>query len=333
MRTAPVLMLALLSPFVAEFLLADQYLLGPVSLAQLGMFLFLLPLYGFGAVLIRELARRTGRGWPTIVLLGLAFGVIEEGLLTQSLFNPGYAGAHLLDFGFVPALGIAGPWTVYVLALHTVWSICAPIAVVEACFPGREPWLGKVGFGVSGGLYLVGAAITFAVSYGLGPQDAHFMATPAQLISSAVLAVALMAAAFTGFHGRPSQRRANQWLAFAVALGLSTVFQILFRYGERWLSAPVVTVAELVVLAIGALIVARWLRGAAFGLAAGVLVTYCWLGWLTAQHYGTAATIEQTILVAATLALLVAVSGFLRRGNGNRAQVREVSAAEKVDRK
>jgi hypothetical protein len=37
-----------------------------------------------GALLIREVARRTGCGWPTIVVLALAFGVLEEGLLTCS---------------------------------------------------------------------------------------------------------------------------------------------------------------------------------------------------------------------------------------------------------
>ncbi|SNR42784.1 hypothetical protein [Actinomadura mexicana] len=40
------------------------------------------------AVLIREAARRTGRGWPTIVLLGAAFGLVQAGLIDQSLFNP-----------------------------------------------------------------------------------------------------------------------------------------------------------------------------------------------------------------------------------------------------
>lgn len=56
-------------------------------LASLGIFI---PLYGTVAVLIREITRRTGRGWPTILLLGAAFGLIQAGLIDQSLFNPGY---------------------------------------------------------------------------------------------------------------------------------------------------------------------------------------------------------------------------------------------------
>ena len=37
-------------------------------------------LYGGGAILIREIARGAGRGWLAILGLGLAFGVLEEGL-------------------------------------------------------------------------------------------------------------------------------------------------------------------------------------------------------------------------------------------------------------
>ena len=85
-RVAPALVLYVLSPFVAEFLLGDF----PVTV--LWLILLLGPMYGGGALLIRELTRRTGRGWPTMVLLGIAFGVVEEGLVTQSLFNPDYVG-------------------------------------------------------------------------------------------------------------------------------------------------------------------------------------------------------------------------------------------------
>jgi hypothetical protein len=48
----------------------------------------LAPMYGGGALLIREVVRRRGLGWPSIILLALACGVLEEGLITQSLFNP-----------------------------------------------------------------------------------------------------------------------------------------------------------------------------------------------------------------------------------------------------
>ena len=119
-------------------LLGDQYLAG----GQVAELVLYVAYYGSAAVVIREVARRSGRGWPTMLLLALAFGVVEEGLLTQSLFNPDYLGLHKLAYGYLPALGIGVPWTIFVLTLHAVWSIGAPIAVAEAVFPEREPWLG-----------------------------------------------------------------------------------------------------------------------------------------------------------------------------------------------
>jgi hypothetical protein len=109
----PVLVLLLTAPLVAEFLLGD------VTLASLPALVVFIPLYGGGAVLIREVLRRRGGGWPAMVVLAAAFGVIEEGL----------------------ALYLGG--MVYVLSLHVIWSICTPIALVESMFLSRrtEPWL------------------------------------------------------------------------------------------------------------------------------------------------------------------------------------------------
>jgi hypothetical protein len=133
-RLLPALSLFLLAPLAAEFLL------GNLPITALFSLVLLAPLYGGGALLIREVARRTGRGWPTILLLGLAYGILEEGVTTQSLFNPDYAGQRLLDHGFVPGLGIAVPWTLFVLTLHTVWSIATPIALVETIVRRPGPW-------------------------------------------------------------------------------------------------------------------------------------------------------------------------------------------------
>src|SRR5581483_10578362 len=87
------LLLLLLAPLVAEFLLGD------FTLRQIGFIVIFIPQYGGGALLVREVARRVGGRWPTIVLLALAYALVEEGFTTQSLFNPNYAGQRLLDFG------------------------------------------------------------------------------------------------------------------------------------------------------------------------------------------------------------------------------------------
>ena len=122
---APVIGLFFLSPLVAEFLL------GNIAIDAIWVLLIIAPLYGGGAVLIREVARWNGRGWPTMMLLALAYAVIEEGWVTQSLFNPSYFGFDLLGPAYMPFLGMGAWWTLYVLTIHMIWSIAVPIALVE----------------------------------------------------------------------------------------------------------------------------------------------------------------------------------------------------------
>ena len=116
-------------------------------------------MYGSGALLVREIARRKGGGWPMIAVLGLAYGVIEEGLITQSLFNPDYLHLRLLEYGYLPGLGMAIPWTLFVLTIHAVWSIAVPIGFTESLFPRRreEAWLGRIGIGGFVLVFLIGA--------------------------------------------------------------------------------------------------------------------------------------------------------------------------------
>ncbi|MGO8934312.1 MAG: hypothetical protein ACLPLZ_08240 [Terracidiphilus sp.] len=179
-----------IAPIVAEYLLGDF----PATL--LSPLLLLAPLYGGGALLIRELTRRTGRGWPTILLLGVAYAIIEEAFTTQSLFNPDIFSlhAHLLSHGWIPALGIGAWWTLFMLNIHPFWSIGVSIALAEGLYPSRirTPWLGKVGLSVTAVLFAVGIYGNTAYSFHHDP----FRASTAQFIVSAVLVVVFAIAAF-----------------------------------------------------------------------------------------------------------------------------------------
>ena len=171
-RIAPALALLVLAPLIAEFLLGD------FSVRQIGFVAVFLPPYGGGALLVREIARRARRGWPTILLLALAYALIEEGFTTQTLFNPNYAGQRLLDYGFVPALGTSFDWAVFVLTLHVVWSVGASVAIAEGLAGRRwaEPWLGRLGLALTTGLFLAGCVFTVVITAKMFP----FVALPRQ---------------------------------------------------------------------------------------------------------------------------------------------------------
>ena len=179
-----------IAPLVAEFLLGD------FPATWLPLIIVLAPMYGGGALLIRELARRTGRGWPTILLLGVAYAIIEEAFTTQTLFNPDIFGMHmhLLSHAWIPALGIGAWWTLFMLNVHAFWSIGVSIALVEGLFPSRArtPWLGNVGLSVAAVLFAIGVVYNTAYTFHHDP----FRATHTQFIVSASVVVVFVIAAF-----------------------------------------------------------------------------------------------------------------------------------------
>jgi len=216
-KISAVITLFFVAPFVAE------YLLGDLPLKLLLVVIVMAPMYGGGAVLIRELARRAGRGWPTMLMLGAAYTLIEEGLVGQSLFNHDYLKMqmHLLDHAYVPALGIGAWWTLFMLNLHTFWSMGVSIALVEGLFPAEAevPWLGRVGDAVVAVVFVLGAVANFGIGY----KQNHFVASHTQLLSAAVLSVLLMGCAFLLPARRPRVGGGavpSAWITGAVALVL-----------------------------------------------------------------------------------------------------------------
>ena len=185
-----VITLLFVAPLVAE------YLLGDLPLKLLPVLIVLAPFYGGAAVLIREIARRTGRGWPTILVLGTAYALMEEGLVTQSLFNHDYLKMHmqLLDHAYLPALGIGAWWTLLMVNLHTFWSVGVSVALVEALFPAetQTPWLSRKGDWVIAIVFGLGVA----ANYGIGIKQNHFLAPRPQLLGAAVLSMLLVVCAF-----------------------------------------------------------------------------------------------------------------------------------------
>ncbi|GAA3002440.1 hypothetical protein [Streptosporangium longisporum] len=314
-RWAPVVSLLLLAPFVAELLLGD------IALTSVGFVVVLVPLYGCGALLIRELARRTGRGWPTIALLAGAFGVLEEGFATMSLFNPDFAGYRLLDEAPLPFLGMGAEWTVYVLSLHVVWSICTPIALAETLFPDRArvPWLRTRGLVVTATVFLLtvalyGAGTLYSTWTGTGVPV--FRPSASQMIATAVAAVLLVLAAFAVRPGVETSRLPGSVPSPVLVLAGSLVLASVVRQSADqlpgWVSVVVCLSAEVAAVA------ALWWYGRRRGwgpahvlaAASGAVAAYAWSGFLLTPIVGTtdpvvarAGNVLFTLVAVAILAL------------------------------
>ncbi len=285
-RILPALILMLSAPLIAEFLLGDFNIR---QFAYMGIFV---PLYGGGALLIREIARRAGRGWWTMMLLGLAYAFVLEGFVNQTMLNPNYMGQHMLKYGFISYLGTSFNYDIFILTLHVVWSVCTPIALAEGLAGKRayEPWLNRIELGMVVLLTILGVVGTTIGAY----KSNHFIASPMQYV---VVGVLMMLAVLLAFkmdikQGTKKVTGSNQlsyWVVLLAMLVLSSLFQFWFHYAPKHV-APLVGIAVFVVIDV--LVV--WLlvhysrkvavddttTSALLALSAGMgaILTYAWFG-------------------------------------------------------
>jgi hypothetical protein len=319
-RVAPAVGLFFLAPLVAEFLLGNL----PITL--LSALLVLAPMYGGGALLIREAVRRAGRGWPTILVLGLGFGVLEEAFATQSLFNPDYLklGMRLLEPAYLPSLGIGAWWTVFVLTLHIVWSIATPIALVEALAGDRAstPWLRRAGLAVTFVLFVSGVVATTAFTV----QGDSFVPSPTQFASSGIVCVVLVVIAFAM---RPSTGTARVpgsvpsfWLVGAGAFGACSGFLLIPNIWGWWAVGAYILLDLVAITA-----VARWSRCSGWDerhrlvLAGAATLAYAWHAFPQVPVVGGAD--PATDLAGNTVFALAAVVLLLVAARKNRIGARE----------
>jgi hypothetical protein len=146
------LLLGVLAPLCAEVSL------GTVPLRMAWAWLIFAPIYSAGALLLRELFRRTGGGYGNLLLLGVAYGLVEEGLVLQSLTSPHLYGAA----GWAPRLlGVNTAYTELNLVYHALFSVTIPVILVEYLFArhGTAPYLRRGGVIAAGVVALLGAAL------------------------------------------------------------------------------------------------------------------------------------------------------------------------------
>ena len=309
-RVVPAIGLFFIAPLVAEYLLGDL----PINL--LGALIVLAPMYGGGALLIRELVRRNRLGWPSIFTLALAYGIFEEGFTTQSLFNPNYYHLHLLRIGYIPALGISGWWTMFVLTLHAVWSIPVSIALAESLVPdrARTPWLQNAGLTIVSLLFVLGALASAAFSLKSDP----FHATKMQFAMAAICCIAIVVVSFM----LPSAREpevtgatsaVNPWIVGAAALIAGSVFVLA---PPKWAWGAVAIYVALDVLAIA--VIHHWSRSNGWNqlhriaLAGGAGLVYAWSAFTHAPLVGKSiltARISHVVFAAALVVVLAVAAG------------------------
>ena len=137
---APVATLIFLSPVLTELLM------GSLHLTTLWLLVPEMAVYGVAALLIREAVRWQHRGWGTILLLGIAFALVEECVILQTSLTPQFfPPADTSSFGW--AFGVQWIYLVGMLGYESVYAIVLPISLTELLFPDQRavPWLSRRG--------------------------------------------------------------------------------------------------------------------------------------------------------------------------------------------
>ena len=195
-RRFQILGLLVLAPACAEYLAAYDDSTGDVA-ALVGNLVIFSPLYGAPALLIREVARRCRLGWLGIILLAAAFGLVEAGIIDQSLFSTDYRHIPSWDDYLRTSIGPLGFSAYNAMTFvggHVIFSMCAPIALVEAFRPAhaREPWLSRWTIALLALLYAGACALVLGDS--LMNEDSH--ASVAQIVGSVIVVALLVVSAF-----------------------------------------------------------------------------------------------------------------------------------------
>lgn len=140
-RLPPPLALFLLAPTIAELLSGSS---PPSEFFNPVAFVLMAGLYGSGAVLMRELAIRWGRGYASLLVLGAAYGIVEEGLMVKSFFDPNWP-----DLGLLGVYGrwadVNWVWAEMLTVYHAVFTITIPVLLTELAYPLRrsQPWASR----------------------------------------------------------------------------------------------------------------------------------------------------------------------------------------------
>ena len=194
LRGHPVVCLLLLSPGIPEYISGSS----PTNAILLNPLMFVfqvaanLGLYGPGVLLVRESMVRWNKGWATVLLLGAAYGILEEGVALSTLFNP-----HANPVGRLGVyghwLGVNWVWVAGILPVHMIFSISLPILLLGLAVPstrGRS-LLSRRGLRVASGVLGLDVALLFVlVSRGEG----FWMGWPVFVSSLVAMALLVLAA-------------------------------------------------------------------------------------------------------------------------------------------
>jgi hypothetical protein len=270
-RHAPVVALLLLSPIVSELLSGST---------RLTTLLVLIPAtgaWGCAAIVIREAARRRGRTWRSILMLGIALAVAEECVIQQTSLAPLITMDP--DRVYSRAFGVNWEYFLWALGFESVWAVVLPIAMTEYLFPDRakETWLGARGLAIAATVFALASFVAwYAWTQVFVPKffPKSVYHPPAAALALALLAIvvlvmlALAPSREIGARSISNRPAPRPWVVGLVSfvLALAWYLQIMLAFGAmRWLPVGLALAGGLALGVIALIIANRWSARRAWG--------------------------------------------------------------------
>ncbi|MGH9688286.1 MAG: hypothetical protein ACRD5K_14475, partial [Candidatus Acidiferrales bacterium] len=139
-RVQPIVTLVLIAPVLTEIVSGNT---PPHALLHPSVDIFLIAVYSLPLLVIRELTVRWRLRTVGVFLLGLAYGLFNEGLVAQTLIR--YQHAPIANFDlYLCAAGVNFSWAALILPWHALMAVTFPVALLGLWFPScaQSNWLG-----------------------------------------------------------------------------------------------------------------------------------------------------------------------------------------------
>jgi hypothetical protein len=145
--TKAVFALAFSTPFLTELVSGNTPL---HAMRNPRVIALLLIAYSIPVIVIRETAVRRRLPNRSVFMLGLAYGILNEGSLAQSLMRIDRVPVDRFD-SYVYVAGFNVAWACVIVPWHAMLAVVFPLALVSSWFPSvaHTPWLGKRAYSVA----------------------------------------------------------------------------------------------------------------------------------------------------------------------------------------
>jgi hypothetical protein len=186
--------------------------------------------YGGALLLIRETVVRWGKGFPSILMFALGYGMLNEALSTKGFFDPHFysVDSDKLE-GFGRIYGINVPWALNISVVHAVFSILVPYLIITTIFAGRDRWIGNKLY-IMLILALIADTVFCFYMIALPPSHYHYNEGPGPLL----LIIALLATIILAAWMMPGM----QFSKWNIRLPAVVLFVLGFLYTMAYMFLP-----------------------------------------------------------------------------------------------